>query len=229
MALLDRVATLVRANINDLIERAEDPEKVVKQLLLDMNNQHIQVRAQVATAMADERRLQRLAGQNEARAQEWDDRARKAVASGKDDVARECLSRAMTYEEIAAAFRKQHETQATQVRHLREAFQQLDAKVESLQARKDLLIARSRQARALASLQQTASRTNDVSALVKFRRIEERVEEEEAKAEALVDLDRETLAAQLQQGEEEEELQRRLELIKAGEPAGSKDIPAPRG
>src|SRR5437867_2611624 len=80
MGLLDRVSVLVRANLNDLLERAEDPEKVVKQLILDMNNQLIQVRTQVAAAIADERKLQRLREQNDARANDWQQRAEKAVA-----------------------------------------------------------------------------------------------------------------------------------------------------
>ncbi|HEY3117664.1 MAG TPA: PspA/IM30 family protein, partial [Chloroflexota bacterium] len=141
MGLLDRVSILVRANLNDLIERAEDPEKVVKQLILDMNNQLIQVRTHVATAIADERKLQRLWEQNETRANDWQLRAEKAVTAGNDDLAKQCLSRALTYREIADGFRHQHKTQEGQAEKLREAFHQLEAKIQAAEARKDLLIA----------------------------------------------------------------------------------------
>ena len=215
MGLLERVSTLVRANLNDLLERAEDPEKVVKQLIIDMNNQCIQVRTQVATAIADERKLQRLWEQNDLRANEWQGRAEKAVRSGNDDAAKQCLGRAITYRELADGFHRQQAAQMEQAEALTEAFHQLEAKMQAAEARKDLLIARSRQARARARLQEATTRANGVSALSEFHRLEERVQEQEARAEALVELDADTLEAKLQQMEQEEELETRLLELKA--------------
>src|SRR5437016_6579891 len=105
MGLLDRVSTLIRANINDLISRAEDPEKVIRQLLLDMNNQLIQVKTQVAAAIADERLLEKRYQDNQAKAEEWQRKAELAVEQGKDDMAKDALLRRRTFQETADGFK----------------------------------------------------------------------------------------------------------------------------
>src|SRR5881392_2543696 len=115
MAVLDRVSTLIRANINDLISKAEDPEKVIRQLILDMNNQLIQVKTQVAAAIADERLLQKRYEDNQKKADEWARKAELAVDAGKDDLAREALSRKRTFQETATGFQQQYNDQSAQV------------------------------------------------------------------------------------------------------------------
>src|ERR1051325_1216255 len=112
MGLLDRVSTLIRANINDLISRAEDPEKVIRQLLLDMNNQLIQVKTQVAAAIADERLLQKRYEDNQKKADEWQRKAELAVDQDKDDLAKEALARKRTFQETADGFKQQWTEQA---------------------------------------------------------------------------------------------------------------------
>src|SRR2546430_396897 len=121
MGVLDRVSTLIRANINDLISRAEDPEKVIRQLLLDMNNQLIQVKTQVAAAIADERLLQKRYEDNQKKADEWQRKAELAVERGQDDLAKEALSRKRTFQETADGFKQQWADQAAQVEQLKEA------------------------------------------------------------------------------------------------------------
>lgn len=215
MTLLERVSTLVRANLNDLLDRAEDPEKLIKQLLIDMNSHLIQVKAQVAVSMADEKKLQRLTQENDAKAKEWRRRAELAVQAGDDDLAKQALARHNSYGELAAGFRKQHESQATQVGQLREALEQLQAKIDQADARKELLIARSRQAKARAGLQRTLAGAKDVSALSAFERLEGKVEEQELRAEAIVELDKDTLETRFQEMEQQENLERQLEELKA--------------
>lgn len=224
MGLLDRVSVLVRANLNDLIDRAEDPEKVVKQLILDMNNQLIQVRTQVATAIADERKLQRLWEQNDARANEWQQRAEKAVGAGNDELAKQCLTRVMTYREIADGFYQELQVHSGQAEKLRAAFHQLEAKIQAADARKDLLIARSRAAKAQEQIQKAAARTTGVSALSDFARLENRVMEAEARAEALIELDSDSVEAKIQQLEQEEAVDRQLAELKQ-----RLGLPAPAG
>src|ERR671930_982827 len=115
MGMLDRVSTLLRANINDLIDRAEDPEKVVKQLIVDMNNQLLQVKTQVAASIADEKMLYQRYQDNEAKAVDWQQRAELAVEKGQDDLAREALSRRNAFQQTAEGFREQYESQAQSV------------------------------------------------------------------------------------------------------------------
>ena len=97
MALMERVATLLRANVNDLIDRAEDPEKMLKQLLLDMENQLLQVKTQVAIAIADQHLLEKKAAEQRDGASTWRAKAELAVSKGDDDLARLALERALSH------------------------------------------------------------------------------------------------------------------------------------
>src|SRR6267142_2821190 len=118
MALLERVSTLVRANLNDLIDRAEHPEKMIKQVILDMQNQLLQVKTQVAIAIADQHLLLRKQTENEQAAQEWVRKAELAVQKGHDDLARVALERSMTVRQVAQSFAEQVADQNTQVENL---------------------------------------------------------------------------------------------------------------
>src|SRR5207248_1435307 len=125
MGILDRVSTLLRANINDMIDRAEDPEKVVKQLIIDMNNQLLQVKTQVAASIADEKLLYQRYQDNAEKANDWQQRAELAVEKGQDDMAREALSRRNSFQQTADGFKEQYDQQATQVESLKTALHQL--------------------------------------------------------------------------------------------------------
>src|SRR2546430_13231332 len=96
MALLERVATLVRANLNDLIDKAEEPEKMIKQVILDMQNQLLQVKTQVAIAIPDQHLLIKKQKENEQSAEDWVRKAELAVGKNQDELARAALDRAMT-------------------------------------------------------------------------------------------------------------------------------------
>ena len=104
MALLDRVSTLVRANINDLIDKAEDPEKMIKQVILDMQNQLLQVKTQVAIAIADQHLLEKKQKENEEKTTEWTRKAELAVGKKEDDLARAALHRVESYRELTGSF-----------------------------------------------------------------------------------------------------------------------------
>jgi len=214
MGLLDRVATLIKANINDLLDRAEDPEKVIKQLILDMNSQLVQVKAQVAAAIADEQKLKRRWEENQAAADEWQRKAELAVDKGEDDLAKQALARRNSYAALADGFRKQYEEQAAQVEQLKDALRQLEAKIEEAEAKKDLLIARSRRARAETHVRETLAGVREVSALSEFERLEEKVEEEELRARAAAELDTDTLESKFEKLEQEADLDRQLRELK---------------
>lgn len=147
MALLDRVATLVRANLNDLVEKAEHPEKLLKQLLLDMQNQFLQVKTQVAIAIADQHLLEKKERENTAAQQEWVRKAELALQKNQEDLARVALERSLTYENASKNFAQQLENQANQVSTLREALHRLEGKMAETQAKSELLAAQHRRAR----------------------------------------------------------------------------------
>jgi phage shock protein A len=214
MGILDRVSTLLRANINDMIDRAEDPEKVVKQLIIDMNNQLIQVKTQVAASIADEKQLYQRYQDNEAKAVDWQQKAELAVEKGQDDLAREALSRRNSFQQTADGFKTQYDQQATQVEQLKEALHQLEAKVQDAQTKEELLIARSRRAKAETQIRTTLGGLDQSSALTSFSRIEEKVNQQEARAAALGELDNDTMDHRFQLMQQESEVDKQLAALK---------------
>lgn len=147
MALLERVSTLLRANINDLIEKAEDPERLLKQLVLDMENQLLQVKTQVAIAIADEHLLRKKQQEQENQVDEWKRKAALAVGKGHDDLARAALERSLSYQKLSEGFQQQAEDQKEEADTLRQALLNLDKKLAETRARCELLIAQHRRAR----------------------------------------------------------------------------------
>src|SRR5438270_6558671 len=126
MALLERVSTLIRANLNDLIDKAENPEKMMKQLILDMQNQLMQVKTQVAIAIADEHLLTKKQKENEASAMDWFRKAEYAVEKRQDDLARPALERAITYKQTSDSFGEQLHDQRAEVENLKVALRKLE-------------------------------------------------------------------------------------------------------
>ncbi len=147
MPLLDRVTTLIRANLNDLVDKAEEPEKLLKQLLLDMQNQFMQVKTQVAIAIADQHLLEKKQHENLDSQKEWLRKAELAVQKNQEDLARIALERSLTYEDAAKNFAQQIEDQSHQVETLRDALHRLEQKITETRTRTELLIAQHRRAR----------------------------------------------------------------------------------
>lgn len=149
MALLDRVATLVRANLNDLIDRAENPEKMLKQVILDMENQFMQVKTQVAIALADLHLLEKKKKDNADKHSEWMRKAELAVDKKDDELARAALERAMSFQQLSENFDQQIADQETQVEALKAALKRLEVKLAEARGKADLLIAQHRRTRAV--------------------------------------------------------------------------------
>ena len=149
MALLDRVATLVRANLNDLIDRAENPEKMLKQVILDMENQYMQVKTQVAIALADLHLLRRKKDDNASLHDDWMYKAELAVDKKDDELARAALERAMSFKQLAESYDQQIKDQETQVESLKAALKKLELKLSEARGKADLLIAQHRRTRAV--------------------------------------------------------------------------------
>ncbi len=129
MALLERVTTLVRANLNDLIDKAEDPEKMLKQVIIDMENQLMQVKTQVAISIADLHLLEKRKKENEDKVAEWMRKAELAVDKKQDDLARAAIERSVSYKELATNFKEQVADQKTQVENLKSALRKLEQKL----------------------------------------------------------------------------------------------------
>jgi phage shock protein A len=190
MGLFSRLKTLISSNVNDLINKAENPEKMLNQLLIDMNSQLIESKKAVALAIADEKKLERETANQEALAQDWEKKAMLAVRAEKDDLAREALLRKQEYENAALEYRKQWDAQKAAVDKLKTSLRELQNKIDEAQRKKNLLIARAKRAEAQQKIQSTMSSvTGNRSAFDAFDRISQKVDQLEAQADAAKELD----------------------------------------
>src|SRR6185312_3997456 len=179
MALLERVSTLIRANLNDMIDKAEDPEKLIKQVIVDMQNQLLQVKTQVAIAIADQHLLEKKKKENEDAAIQWRRKAELAVDKKQDDLARAGLERSISSDEMAKSFAQQVADQKVEVDNLKNALNKLEAKLSEAQNKSDLLIAQHRRARALNKAHDARIAIGDGSKAAAYDRMKNRVAHDE--------------------------------------------------
>lgn len=188
MGIFGRVGTLLKANINDLVSKAEDPEKILNQLILDMKEQLIDAKKQVAVAIADEKRLKKQLDNELHMGREWEKKAMMAIRAGRDDLAKEALARKTEHDNLSSEYQGHWEAQKAAADKLRDSLRQLNAKIEEAKRKKNLLIARQKRAEAQKTIQETMSGLNDTSAFDTFDRMSEKIEQIEAEAEASAEL-----------------------------------------
>jgi phage shock protein A len=190
MGIFSRIKTLVSSNVNDMISKAEKPEKMLNQLLIDMSEQLIESKKAVAMAIADEKKLERDMQNQQAQSQEWERKAMLAVQAGKDDLAREALLRKQEYDQAYIEYHKQWEGQKAAVEKLKVSLRELQTKIETAQRKKNLLVARAKRAEAQQKIQSTISSVSGKqSAFEAFDRMAEKVDQMEAQADAAKELE----------------------------------------
>ncbi len=214
MALLERVTTLIRANLNDLIDRAENPEKMLKQVIVDMQNQYMQVKTQVAIAIADLHLLEKKKQENHDKHAEWMRKAEMAVDKKQDDLARAALERAMTFQQMAGNFDEQLNDQRAQVELLKSALQGLETKIAEAQNMCDMLIAQHRRSRAVGKAAKANLNAADTSKTATFDRMKHKIQREEAIGQAHRELAGEDVDAKFAQMERDEKIEKLLTEIK---------------
>ena len=188
MGILERIRTVLKSNINALISKAEDPEKMLNQLLMDMNEQLIEAKKQVAMSIADEKKLERQLLENKGQAEEWERKAMLAVKAGKDDLAKEALVRKQESDGYASSFQKEWDNQHSAVEQLKDALRQLQSKIEEASRKKNLLVARAKRAEAQKQIQQTMGSLSATSSFDTFDRLAPKVDQIEAEADAMKEL-----------------------------------------
>ena len=190
MGIFSRLKTLISSNVNDVINKAEKPEKMLNQLLIDMNEQLIESKKAVAMAIADEKKLQREIDNQEAQARDWERKAMLAVQQGKDDLAKEALLRKQEYDNAFIEYHKQWESQKASVDKLKESLRELQNKIEEAQRKKNLLVARAKRAEAQQKIQSTISTVSgNRTAFDAFDRMSQKVDQMEAEADAVQELE----------------------------------------
>jgi phage shock protein A len=214
MALLERVSTLVRANLNDLIDKAEHPEKMIKQVILDMQNQFLQVKTQVAIAIADQHLLEKKQKENEEKVAEWMRKAELAVDKKQDDLARAALQRVESYRELCDGFAQQIVDQKAQVENLKIALRQLEQKRVEAEAKSDLLIAQHRRARAVGKASDIKIAMDNGSSASAFDRMRRKVAHASALSQAKSEIAADDMESRLGQLEREDRVEQLLAELK---------------
>lgn len=215
MRLLERVSTLIRANLNDMIDRAEDPEKLIKQVILDMENQYLQVKTQVAVSIADQHMLEKKLKENEDSGKEWMRKAEIAVDKSHDELARAALDRFQTAQKLAVSYREQVNDQTAQVESLKSSLIKLEQKLMEAKSKRDLLLARHRRSAALTKAARAQTALGDQSKSAMFDRLSERVNHVEAVAGAEVELLSDDMGDRLQRLDRDAEVDRLLTDLKS--------------
>jgi len=188
MGIFSRLGTLIKSNINDLITKAEDPEKMLSQVLLEMQQQLVEAKKAVAVAIADEKKLQKQYASETDKSKEWERKAMVAVRAGDDNLARQALGRKQEHENIAQQFQTQWISQKQAVEKLKDALRLLNNKIEEAKRKKNILIARKKRAEAQQQIANTMQGLGDTSAFDTFDRMAERIQLMEAEAEAGAEL-----------------------------------------
>src|ERR671927_396684 len=235
MGIFDRLSTMLRSNINDLISRAENPEKMLNQLIIDMKGQLAKAKQQVAASIADEKKLQADAEAMKKQSEDWERRAMLAVQEGRDDLAKQAL---MRYNEHLQGAQQLHETwlrHKAETEQLKVSLRQLADKIEEAKRKKNILVARAKRAEAQQRIQETMSGMSDKSAFESFERMAEKIEATERKALAAAEINEEVsgdmLARQFEaleyKGSSDQqllELKAKMGLLGAGGVPGSKQL-----
>ena len=240
MSIFSRFSTMIKSNINDLISRAEDPEKMLNQIILDMREQLAKAKREVAGAIADERKLKRQLDEATKQMKAWERRALLAVQEGRDDMAKQALVRHEEQAEHVATFERSWQAQRQETENLKASLRQLHEKIEEAKRKRNLLIAKQKRAQAQRRIHQTMSGLSDTSAFEAFNRMAERIEEDErrnqAEAEVNEALTGDTLEdefVRLESGSTATDLDDKLLALKAkmgllpsGEPEAPKQLEA---
>src|SRR6476659_1573602 len=215
MGIFDRLSSLLRSNINDLISRAEDPEKMLNQILVDMRSQLAKAKQQVATAIADDKRLRDQADAEYKQAQDWEQKAMLAIKEGRDDLAKQAILRQGEHGSHGQQLAQTWETHRMETEKLKNSLRDLNDKIEEAKRKKNLLVARQRRAQAQKRIAETMSSMSEKSAFEAFARMEERIETNERQLKASIEIEEEFTGDRLAQD---------FKSLEKGAAAGSVDV-----
>lgn len=218
MGIFDRMSRLIRANVNDVLDRAEDPEKMIDQILRDMDSNMRTARTQVAAMIAQEKELEADLQETQQLASEWGAKAQRAVAAGKDDLAREALRRKRDMDENAAVYSQQHQIQLQTVSKLKDQLRQLESKYQQTLSQRDSLIARQKRAQATRQVTQMASTVSltPLDASSELDRMERKIRATESEALALGEMQNNSYDEQFRELDYDVDIEKELEALKSG-------------
>ncbi|MEB3826735.1 PspA/IM30 family protein [Phormidium sp. CCY1219] len=215
MGLFDRISRVVKANLNDMVSKAEDPEKVLEQSIIDMQEDLVQLRQAVASAIANQKRTQKQYEQANNEANTWQQRAQLALQKGDENLAREALVRKKSHSDTAATLKEQLDGQINQVENLKRNLIGLESKISEAKTKKNMLKARAQAAKANEQLQSTLGSINTGGSMAAFERMEEKVLQMEARSQAAAEIGGSSLDDQFAQLEAGSDVDDELSAMKA--------------
>lgn len=211
MGVLERIESIIKANLNDLLGKTENPEKILQQLILDMESELAEARGQVVAAVREEKRLRMLRIENEKLAEKWQNKAMLAVQYGKDDLAREAILRKRSAAALAEDCEQESHLHAEVIASLKASLSALEAKIQEAKQRKDELIVRKRRAK----LDQLLGQDIIADKKAELDRIENKIMSLSAEAEALADTSNDEIVSRQREEELEAELAKLKEKLRS--------------
>jgi phage shock protein A len=216
MGILDRMSRLIRANVNDIIDRAEDPEKMMNELLREMAASISEARTQVAGMIAQEKEIEADLHAAQRDAQQWQEKAELAVSRDRDDLAREALRRKNDADDLATMYQHHLLSQKEMVEKLKAQLRVLEAKHQEAESKRGILIARHRRAQAQHRINETFSSLPELSSASELDRMERQIRSSEARAEAMLELEQDSVEWQFAELEVDSDVEQQLAALKSG-------------
>ena len=214
MSIFNRISDLLSANINAMLDKAEDPEKMADEYLRQLNNELYEVKANVASAMADAMKLNTKEAQHAAETEQWAVKAEAALRASDENLAKAALARKVQASKLADQYRQQSDAQDTQVEQLQQALVQLETRIAETRAKRELIIAKKNRAQTQEAIQRTARGLGNISAMDKLDQLEERVDDRLARADAMAKLESGTLESKFRDLERDQEVDAELAELK---------------
>lgn len=214
MSILSRISDLISANVNAMLDKAEDPEKMANEYLRQLTNELYEVRTSVAAAMADETKLEQRRIASQAEVTQWESKAEAALRAGDEELAKAALARKVQAQKLAEQYLAQERAQEEQVNAMQEALVQLETRIAEVRAKKELIIAKKNRAQTQEALQRTAQSMGRISSIDKLEQLEEKVDDRLARAEAMAKLEQDSLEARFQNLEKETAVDSELAELK---------------
>ncbi|MGQ9927335.1 MAG: PspA/IM30 family protein [Chloroflexaceae bacterium] len=214
MSILRRIGDLISANVNAMLDKAEDPEKMANEYLRQLTNELYEVRTNVAASMADEMKLEQRRIASQAEVTQWEAKAEAALRAGDEELARAAIARKVQAQKLAEQYLAQERAQEEQVNALQEALVQLETRIAEVRAKKELIIAKKNRAQTQEALQRTAHSMGRLSSIDKLEQLEEKVDDRLARAEAMAKLEQGSLEARFQNLEQQTAVDSELAELK---------------
>jgi len=214
MSILGRISDLISANVNAMLDKAEDPEKMANEYLRQLTNELYEVRTSVAAAMADETKLEQRRIASSAEVTQWETKAEAALRAGDEELAKAALSRKVQAQKLAEQYAQQEQAQEQQVDAMQQALVQLETRIAEVKAKKELIIAKKNRAQTQEALQRTAQSMGKITAMDKLDQLEERVDDQLNRAEAMAKLEQGSLEARFEDLEKATEVDSELAELK---------------